>query len=98
MATPADQRLLELLAIWLESLELHTKYSSLDEDSYWRVQPWPEHQRPSRWILDLARQKTLALRRQVEERIKAGDTKFSDSLEMMIFLANLVGSEHLERF
>jgi hypothetical protein len=98
MATPADQRLLELLGKWLESLELHAKYSSLDDDSYWSVQPWAEHQRPSRWIVDLAKQKTLALRTQVEERIKAGDTQFSESLELMTFLANLVGSEHIERF
>jgi hypothetical protein len=98
MATPADQRLLELLGKWLESLELHAKYASLDDDSYWSIQPWAEHQRPSRWIVDLARQKTLALRSHVEGRIKAGDTQFSDSLELMIFLANLVGSEHIERF
>jgi hypothetical protein len=98
MATPADQRLLELLGRWLESLELHTKYSSLDDDSYWRVQPWSEHQRPTRWIIDLARQKTVALRAQVEQRAKAGDTQFSDALELMAFLANLVGAEHIERF
>ena len=71
MATPADQRLLELLGRWLESLELHTKYSSLDDDSYWNVQPWSEHQRPTRWIIDLAKQKTVALRAQVEQRAKA---------------------------
>jgi hypothetical protein len=98
MATPADQRLLELLGRWLESLELHTKYSSLDDDSYWKVQPWTEHQRPTRWIVDLAKQKTLALRAQVEQRTKANDTQFSDALELMAFLANLVGSEHIERF
>ena len=98
MATPADQRLLALLARWLESLELHIKYASLDDDSYWKVQPWSEHQRPSRWILDIAKQKTIALRSQVEERIKAGDAKFSDGLELMAFLANLVGAEHIERY
>jgi hypothetical protein len=98
MATPADQRLLELLDKWLKSLELHSGYSSLDDDSYWKIQPWVEHQRPSRWIIDLAMQKTIALRMHVEERMKAGDAKFSDSLELMIFLANLVGSEHIERF
>jgi hypothetical protein len=98
MATPADQRLLELLEKWLKSLELHVKYSSLDDDSYWKIQPWVEHQRPSRWIIDLAIQKTIALRNQVEERVKTGDAKFSDSLELMTFLANLVGSEHIERF
>jgi len=98
MATPADQRLLELCDKWLKSLELHRRYSSLDTDSYWKVQPWPEHQRPSRWIIDLAVQKTAALRSQVEERIKQGDGHFSDSLELMTFLANLIGSEHIERF
>ncbi len=98
MATPADQRLLELLGRWLESLELHTKYSSLDDDSYWKVQPWTEHQRPTRWIVDLARQKTVALRAHVEKRAKSGDTQFSDALELMAFLANLVGSEHIERY
>ncbi|HMA00074.1 MAG TPA: hypothetical protein VKP66_19195 [Steroidobacteraceae bacterium] len=98
MATPADQRLLELLDKWLTSLELHAKYASLDDDSYSKVQPWPEHQRPSRWIIDLARQKALTLRNSIEERIKMGDAKFSDSLELMTFLANLVGSEHIERF
>ena len=29
MATPADQRLLELLDKWLNSVELHLKYSTL---------------------------------------------------------------------
>ncbi len=98
MATPADQRLLELLEKWLMSLELHAKYASLDDDSYSKVQPWPEHQRPSRWIIDLAKQKAITLRNSLEERIKMGDAKFSDSLELMTFLANLVGSEHIERF
>jgi hypothetical protein len=98
MATLADQRLLELLDKWLKSLELHAKYSSLDDDSYWKVQPWVEHQRPSRWIIDLAMQKTVALRGHIDQRIKQGDTQYSDSLELMIFLANLVGSEHIERF
>jgi len=98
MATPADQRLLELLEKWLKSLELHAKYASLDDDSYWKIQPWVEHQRPSRWIIDVAKQKTLALKAHVEERVKTGDAKYSDSLELMIFLANLVGSEHIERF
>jgi hypothetical protein len=96
--TPADQRLLELLDKWLKSLELHIRYSSLDRESYWRVQPWPEHQRPSRWIIDLAIQKAVALKSQVQERVKAGDTRFSDALELMTFLANLIGSEHIERF
>jgi hypothetical protein len=98
MATPADQRLTELLERWLTSLGLHLKYSSLDDDTYWKIQPWVEHQRPTRWIVDLAKQKTAALKAQVEERVKAGDTRFSDALEQMMFLANLVGLQHIERF
>jgi hypothetical protein len=98
MPTPADERLLELLEKWLKSLALHARYAHLDGDSYWKVQPWPEHQRPSRWIIDLAAQKTAALKAQLLERIAQEDTKFSDSLELMTFLANLMGSEHIERF
>jgi hypothetical protein len=98
MATPADQRLLELLDKWLESLALHTRYTGLDSDSYWKIQPWPEHQRPSRWIIDLATQKATALQAEVKQRIKQGDARFSDALELMTFLANLIGSEHIERF
>lgn len=98
MATSADQRLLELLDKWLGSLELHLKYSSLDDAAYWKTQPWPAHERPKRWIVDLARQKTLTLKAQIEQRIGTGDATFSDALELMIFLANLVGSEHIERF
>jgi hypothetical protein len=98
METPADQRLLEMLDKWLKSLDLHIKYASLDDASYWKVQPWVEHQRPNLWIINLTKQKAVALRKQVQERIKAGDTQFSDALEQMIFLANLVGSEHIERF
>jgi hypothetical protein len=98
METPADQRLLEMLDKWLKSLDLHIKYASLDDASYWKVQPWVEHQRPNLWIINLAKQKAVALRKQVQDRIKAGDAQFSDALEQMIFLANLVGSEHIERF
>jgi hypothetical protein len=98
MATPADQRLLQLLDIWLASLELHLKYSSLDAESYAQVQPWPPHQRPTRWIIDIARQKALALKSLIEERVQMGDGKFGDALEMTIFLANLVGVQHIERF
>jgi hypothetical protein len=98
MATPADQRLLELLEKWLKSLELHARYALLDDESYSQIQPWIKHQRPNRWIVDLAMQKTIALRDRVQERVKMGDATYSDSLELMAFLANLVGSEHVERF
>jgi hypothetical protein len=98
MALPSDQRLLDLLDKWVKSLELHLKYASLDDASYMQIQPWPAHQRPSRWIIELAKQKAIALRAQVEERIAKNDAHFSDSLELMAFLANLVGAEHIERF
>ncbi len=98
MPAAADQRLLELLDQWLASLDLHQKYSSLDDAAYRRAQDWPEHQRPSRWIIDLAKQKTSALKAEVERRMSLKDEQFSDSMEMMAFLANLVGSEHIERF
>src|ERR1700690_1361870 len=98
MATPADQRLLDLVEKWLSSLELHLKYASLDDDSYSKVQPWPPHQRPNRWVISLAKQRTLALKAQIEERVRTGDVHFSEALEMMAFLANLVGVQHIERF
>jgi len=95
---PADKRLSELIEKWLTSLELHLKYSGLDEATYWKVQPWVKHERPSRWIIELARQKALSLKEQVEGRIAMGDAKFSDALELMGFLTNLVGSQHIARF
>ncbi len=98
MATPADQRLLDLVEKWLSSLELHLTYASLDDDSYSKVQPWPPHQRPNRWVISLAKQRTLALKAQIEERVQLGDVRFSEALEMMAFLANLVGAQHIERF
>ena len=98
MATPADQRLLELLDKWLGSLDRHIEYASLDDDAYWKVQDWVDHQRPTRWIIDLAKQRTLALKAAIEQRIAAGDASFGDALELSIFLANLVGSQHIERF
>lgn len=95
---PVDKRLSELIDKWLVSLELHLKYSTLDETSYWRVQPWVQHERPSRWIIELARQKTLQLKEQLDGRVAMGDAKFSDAMELMGFLTNLVGSQHIARF
>lgn len=95
---PADKRLSELIDKWLTSLELHLKYSTLNEASYWKVQPWVKHDRPSRWILELAKQKALQLKEQLDSRTAMGDAKFSDALELMAFLSNLVGSQHIERF
>jgi hypothetical protein len=98
MATPADQRILELLDRWLASLELHSKYAALDDAAYWKVQAWVPHQRPTRWIIELAGQKTRALRDLVQERIDMGDARFAEALESTIFLANLFGIQNIERF
>ena len=95
--TPADKRMTELLDKWLTSLELHLKYADLPDADYFAVQPWPKHDRPARWILELARQKTQELRADQVSRSAMGDRKFADSLELMGFLSNLVGSQHVQR-
>ena len=48
--TPADERVLQLLQKWQKSLDLHSRYADLPEDQYWLVQPWPNHQRPTKWV------------------------------------------------
>jgi hypothetical protein len=96
--TPADQRVLQLLAKWQTSLELHARYATLPDEQYWLVQPWPRHQRPTRWVVDLAVQRITDLKRLVDARIAAGDSSLCEALELMGFLTNLVGSQHIERF
>lgn len=95
--TPADERILQLLARWQKSLELHLRYAKLPDDQYRQLQDWPAHERPSPWIVDLASQRLAALQRIVQARLSAGDPSLSEALELMAFLANLVGSEHLQR-
>jgi len=94
----ADDRVSELLDRWLASVELHARYLALDDAAYAKVQDWPRHQRPTRWIIDLARSRCLELRRQLAERGARGDASFADALELMAFLTSLLGSEHVERF
>ena len=96
--TPADQRVLQLLQKWQKSLELHAGYASLPEDQYWLVQPWPKHQRPTKWVIDLARQRLADLQNIVKTRLATADPSLSEALELMSFLTNLVGSQHVERF
>jgi hypothetical protein len=96
--TPADRRVTELIDKWLSSIDLHLKYVELSDPAYARVQAWPKHDRPTRWVLEVARQKTLELKAQCETRQAMGDGKFSESLELMVFLANLVGIQHIQRF
>ncbi len=96
--TPADQRVTELVDKWLKSIELHLAYTNLTDEAYWQVQPWVRHQRPARWILDLAHTRAKEVRRQLAVRVASGDSSFSETLELMAFLANLVGVQSIERF
>ncbi len=93
-----DRRLTDLLDSWQRSVALHARYLELDDESYRRVQDWPPHQRPTRWLLDLASSRLVALRQLHEERQRSGDPRFAEALELMGFLANLLGAEHIERF
>jgi hypothetical protein len=96
--TPADRRITELIDKWLASIDLHLQYVELSDAAYARVQPWQKHDRPTRWVLEVARQKVLELKQHCETRQAMGDSKFSESLELMAFLANLVGIQHIQRF
>jgi hypothetical protein len=87
-----------LLDRWQTSLDLHAKYAALDDTRYWHVQPWPKHERPQRWIIQLARKRILALRRVVTQRKSEGDRAFIEGIEIMGFLATLVGLTSVERF
>lgn len=94
----ADKRIDELLDRWLASVELHATYLELDDAAYAKLQAWPRHQRPTRWIVELARSRLDELRRQVAAQRAKGDSTFAESLELMGFLTTLLGSEHVERF
>jgi len=94
----ADTRVAELIDRWMTSVELHTRYLALDDAAYAKVQDWPRHQRPTRWVVELARTRLLELKRVTEERQSRGDTSFAEALELMAFLTSLLGSEHVERF
>lgn len=96
--TPADERIVQLLGRWQASLELHARYLDLPDSEYQKVQAWPPHQRPNRMVVTLARQRIVDLQRIVQGRIAAGDPSLSEALELMAFLATLVGSQGLERF
>jgi hypothetical protein len=87
-----------LLARWQTSLDLHARYAALDDARYWHVQPWPRHERPQRWIIQLARKRILALKRIVSQRQAEGDRAFIEGIEIMGFLATLVGLTSVERF
>jgi hypothetical protein len=58
----------------------------------------PNHQRPTKWVVDLARQRLGRPANIVRTRLAAGDPSLSEALELMSFSPNLVGSQHVERF
>ena len=94
----ALDQLESLLSRWQTSLDLHARYAALDDERYWHVQPWPRHERPQRWIIQLARKRILALKRIVEQRQSEGDRAFIEGIEIMGFLATLVGITSMDRF
>jgi hypothetical protein len=94
----AEKRIAELLDRWLASVELHALHLKLDHAAYARVQDWPKHQRPTKWVVELARTRLVELQQHLEVRRSKGDTAFAESLELMGFLTTLLGSEHVERF
>jgi hypothetical protein len=96
--TAADKRVEQLLDRWMASLELHARYLQLDDAGYAEAEAWPKHQRPTRWVIDLARKQLRELQAHLAERTAADDPHFSEALELMSFLTGLLGSEHLERF
>lgn len=94
----AEQRVNELLERWMTSVELHARYLALDDAAYASVQDWPKHQRPTRWVVELARKRLLELKRLLAEPQSRNGDGFAEALELMAFLTNLLGSEHVERF
>src|SRR5262245_26999284 len=69
---PGEGKIEALLERWQTSLDLHARYAALDDARYWHVQPWPKHERPQRWIIQLARKRILALKRIVQQRLTEG--------------------------
>ena len=94
----ADKRIQELLDRWLASIEHHLRYLQLDDAAYARVEAWPRHQRPTKWIVELARTRLLELQASLHRSQATGDSSFAESLELMSFLTSLLASEHIERF
>ena len=86
-----------LLQRWNQSLLLHQDYAGLDSERYNHVQPWPKHERPQRWMLDLAQQRLVTLQRFIDQRMLEGDRDSLEALEMMSFLATLVGAVSSEK-
>src|SRR5690606_658177 len=69
-------RLSKLMDAWLTSLELHLQYTQLSDLAYSCVQPWPQHDRPTRLVVQIAREKVLQLKQHCDARRAAGDEQF----------------------
>jgi hypothetical protein len=96
--TSSDKRVAATLKNWLTSIDQHLKFADLDEDEYHARRNWPAHQRPNPELLKLARKRVVTLAKKMESEVKAGNNSFSQSLELMRVLANMVGRESGERF
>lgn len=96
--TAAYKRVTELLDRWQASVDLHARYLALDDEAYAKVQAWPKHERPTRWVLELARTRLTEIRSELTLREESGDPTFAEALELMGLLSNLLGAEHIERF
>jgi hypothetical protein len=96
--TSTEDRIAALLDRWLESLDLHRTYVQLDDGAYWQAREWVPHERPTAWVIELAREKTLELKRLYEARGSLDGEQVAAAIELSVLLANLVGSQNLERF
>ena len=96
--TSSDKRVAATLKNWLTSIDQHLKFADLDEDEYQARRNWPTHQRPNPELLKLARKRVVTLAKKMESEVKAGNNSFSQSLELMRVLANMVGRESGERY
>ena len=94
----AQKRVTDLLDRWLASIELHARYVEMNDADYAKAQEWPRHERPTKWVVQLARGRVQDLQQRLATRRDQGDEDFAESLELMGFLTNLLGSEHIERF
>ena len=81
----ADERIVELLDRWLASVELHAGYLKLDDAAYAKAQDWPQHQRPTKWVVDLAHARLLDLKRQlVDRQARAAITRVFGSIHRLL--------------
>jgi hypothetical protein len=94
----AERRVAELVERWQASLDHHARYLKLDDAAYARAEAWPRHQRPNAWVVELARKRLQELSALLKQRAALKDNQFAEALELMSFLTNLLGSEHIERF